>query len=139
VYKLQFFTFITYNVASKTLVNLCIRFDTVHECDGQTDGWTDRQVDRIVIAHKARFTLGVFYDRHAGCINGFMQPACSLRAGCIRSSTLDFPTSTPCMQVACRLHTPGLSGVVDAGQSSVDDGLSSVDPRMHRVASCQSI
>jgi len=33
----------------------------------------------------------------------------------------------------------GLSGVINAGQSDIDDGLCGIDARMHPAASCQSI
>ena len=76
------------------------------------------------MCYYATFTLGVFYDQHA-----------RLRAACIRASTLDCPASTPSMQAAYA----GLSSVINAADTDVDDGLSAVDARMHPATSCQSI
>jgi len=64
-----------------------------------------------------------------------MQAACSLHtrvdAGLSGADTLH----AACMQAAYA----GMSGVINAGHSGVDDGLSGVDVHMHPAASCQSI
>ena len=56
--------------------NICSRFFglvTKHECDTHTDGWTDRQTDRITIPKTALFgwmktPLGTKVDLGAGHI-----------------------------------------------------------------------
>jgi len=72
----------------------------------------------------ATFTLGVFYDRHAGCMHGCMQHAYARRRWTVRRR-----------RHACRLHACCICLTVrrrrvqgvDVGQSSVDFVLSGVN------------
>jgi len=80
--------------------------DQTRPCPGELKTYLEASYICVQGQCIATFTLGVFYDQHAGC-----------------------------MQAAYA----GLSGIINAGQSGVDDELSGVDARMHPAASCQSI